>query len=963
MKKNHYFLLITWIILFCYSTITALIFQKLLLPLMPSLHAGHGLLNNDAIYFHSVAEKIATNIELYGWSLLTVWPDNPGASGNVSLLGILYYIFNSNDPSIILPVNAAIHAMSGVLMLLIATELWPGKIGKIGGIVSAIIFVTFPSTLNWYAQIHKDGYAIAGTLLAVYSWLRYINVDKSIKNYFSYFIGSMLGICLIIFVRPYNSIFLAVATGLWLFAYFIHIVIYKKWIFLKTYLLPSIFICLIFSLTALTVGISSSSSSNNYDEWSGQKSPADNSLCSNWNWKESSWLSSKLEKPIEMAARTRAGLVCNNYDAASNIDKNILPDNIIDVVRYLPKALLNSVFGPFPNMWLDNMSIVRFVGIFETLVLYLLIPGFFIALRRRLSTPILFCIVFGLTYFSIYGFTIANLGTLHRIRYPYIQLFMLIGILGTIYYLFQSKWLSLEARLSRFSNNITTSVGIGLKNNFIDETKYDAVRKKIMGGGIIVIVLTVITYLGFFIRDVLLARYYGLSDELDAFFIAMLVPMFIVNVFCQSFGASSIPVFMEALKKSEAEGQYMLSNLVMHISKYLFVICVVLALAGPFLLKIIGWSFPEDKYYLSLTLLYAALPLLFFSGVAILGNSILNARMHFSVPAVAQSIVPVFAILGLIVGHDTFGISSVLMGMVIGQLMNILLIEIYLRKESLSLIPSFKTDDSCINNKQLHILIISMIFMQSSVVIDQAMASTLDAGSIAALGLGIKIIFFITGIMSTVIAMVILPYFSHVIANEGSVKARRELSSVLAISISIGILISIFIYIVIPPIITKVFLGGQFVYENANTLTQIVRMGIMQVPFFACYYILARFSTALKNNKPVFMSALIGLLLNILLNYVLMQWIGVSGIALATSLSMLLSAIILLILVHKEGNVGWLDISFIGLSWMLYLTLMLCLYYSSYAGVVASAIPLTIILMVSAGSYKFIEPGFVRANG
>ena len=60
--------LILWIIFFCFSTSAALLFQKLLLPLVPSLHAGLGLLDGDSFRFHIVAVQLAEKIHNTGWS-------------------------------------------------------------------------------------------------------------------------------------------------------------------------------------------------------------------------------------------------------------------------------------------------------------------------------------------------------------------------------------------------------------------------------------------------------------------------------------------------------------------------------------------------------------------------------------------------------------------------------------------------------------------------------------------------------------------------------------------------------------------------------------------------------------------------------------------------------------------------------------------------------------------------------
>jgi hypothetical protein len=117
-----------WITLFCFSTIAGLLFQKLLLPLVPSLHGGYGLLTNDAVVFHHIAESIANDIHLNGWSFDVLWLDTPCMSGNIAILAVLYVLFGPY-PSLILPINAAFHALSGCTVVLYC----PGNMARTCG--------------------------------------------------------------------------------------------------------------------------------------------------------------------------------------------------------------------------------------------------------------------------------------------------------------------------------------------------------------------------------------------------------------------------------------------------------------------------------------------------------------------------------------------------------------------------------------------------------------------------------------------------------------------------------------------------------------------------------------------------------------------------------------------------------------------------------------------------------------
>jgi len=88
------------------------------------------------------------------------------------------------------------------------------------------------------------------------------------------------------------------------------------------------------------------------------------------------------------------------------------------------------------------------------------------------------------------------------------------------------------------------------------------------------------------------------------------------------------------------------------------------------------------------------------------------------------------------------------------------------------------------------------------------------------------------------------------------------------------------------------------------------------------------------------------MVINVILNYVLMQRMGVGGIAVATTLSMFCSASILLWMVHRQGNMPWVDVLFSGMVWVLFLTMMLCIYFQSYAGVVVSVIAMALALFM-----------------
>ena len=197
-----------WCVGFVYASLLALLLQKGVLPLIPALHAGHGLLSNDAIVFHNLAVEVAERIRMNGWS---EWRLYPNGWGNVGMLSAIYALFGP-EPAWFIPINAAAHVTGAVLIYRMGGRLCPGNAGMLGGLIAGIAFLTFPSALQWYGQNHKDAFAIAGTLLVLDAWLDLHSGQDVAWTGFMLLVGRVVfGAMLVGLVRPYFSVVLVCA--------------------------------------------------------------------------------------------------------------------------------------------------------------------------------------------------------------------------------------------------------------------------------------------------------------------------------------------------------------------------------------------------------------------------------------------------------------------------------------------------------------------------------------------------------------------------------------------------------------------------------------------------------------------------------------------------------------------------------------------------------------------------------
>jgi putative peptidoglycan lipid II flippase len=77
---------------------------------------------------------------------------------------------------------------------------------------------------------------------------------------------------------------------------------------------------------------------------------------------------------------------------------------------------------------------------------------------------------------------------------------------------------------------------------------------------------------------------------------------------------------------------------------------------------------------------------------------------------------------------------------------------------------------------------------------------------------------------------------------------------------------------------------GSFKAEDSAAVARVLTMYAMQIPFFVSGRVFYRFLIAARRTEIVFYCGALNLALDIILNVVLIRWLGVAGIALATSL-------------------------------------------------------------------------------
>ena len=938
--------LILWIVFFCYAVCMALIFQNVIVPNMGGGHGSGKLLANDAVHFDTVAWELALKVREYGWGVWHLYIDY-SAPGNVSILAVLYVVFG-HDPSVIIPINAGLHAFGGVLIFHLARTLANSRlVGIYTGIIAGTFFVIYPSSLSWYGQLHKDSYAIAGILLMLVIWLEVTIKSNDYKRGVLLVLGGVLSCVLIGIVRPYNlTMLFVVSAGALIIILLISLLKKRYYDLLNKSLVGICLMAVIFVGVILTkehagqLGRTVDSTS-----FSGGSISDPNRY---WEWHNTEWIPDRIEKYIATAARTRIHVINNDVreGAGSTMDAYKAPENVTEVLLYLPRAFQIAALAPFPSMWLEQTSAIKLLATGEMAIYYLCVFGVFFLLKYNRTPKVFVAIYFAVAFLTILGFTMANLGTLYRLRYAYFFILLTLGVLG---------WMTLlkeKGILSTLSEIIIGKKDKLAEGEFTSNPRSE--RKQALGSIVYVMSLTLIGFVGFFLRDILMAHQFGLGSELDSFFVALMVIMTIVTIFCLPLGTSFIPLFLsESKNKSTLCMQGLISGISGIIAVGLLLICSFLFLTAPYFLPLIIQGDNGEMVSRVHELIVYSLPLLFFSGSVVLGNAVLNAEGKVLTTSSAQIIVPVLTILTIIVLSNNYGVEIVILGMITGQLLNLLIVQARLQSIGYSLKPTFRgwKELPLIRlGTQYSPLVISALFISITLLVSTFLAMSLPEGAVSIFNLGNKVVLLITGLISVAITTVILPYFSSLIARDDLGTARRELSIFLSLITFIAAPISVVFFTFSEEIIGLIFALGDIEENGITKIARVMQYAVIQIPFFACNIFLLKFAIATRHVKAILWSALISLIVNIVASLFLMDVMGVAGIALAGTLSIILSTVLLAMSLVKYGHISLFDMAILLLNWLLFLTLAISINFNSFSGMVVTIFTYFILLLLYLGS-------------
>jgi putative peptidoglycan lipid II flippase len=202
-------------------------------------------------------------------------------------------------------------------------------------------------------------------------------------------------------------------------------------------------------------------------------------------------------------------------------------------------------------------------------------------------------------------------------------------------------------------------------------------------------------------------------------------------------------------------------------------------------------------------------------------------------------------------------------------------------------------------------ILLSLGAIQLNISVDNFFALSLGAGNTTALNLSWRVTNLPFGVFTVAIITVLYPLMSRQAASD-DVKGIKESFSLgvreigyMMMPATMGLVILSY------PIIKVLFEHGSSGSDDTLKISSILIFHSLGLVFFGLLMILNRVFYAFKNVKIPLIVASISIIINLVLDWILMRYMDVNGLALSTSLVALFNVVVLLIILRKKvGNLG-----------------------------------------------------------
>lgn len=407
------------------------------------------------------------------------------------------------------------------------------------------------------------------------------------------------------------------------------------------------------------------------------------------------------------------------------------------------------------------------------------------------------------------------------------------------------------------------------------------------------------------LRQVIVARAYGVGAELDAYNAANNLPDALFALISGgALAIAFIPVLTQARERGGRPALWALFSRVANLAFLTTAVCAgLLALfAEPLVRAVVVPGFAPAQQALVTDLMRLNLLATLVFSISGLVMGALQAEQHFLLPALAPLFYNLGQIAGVLVGQRLWGIYGLAWGTVAGAGLHLAIQLPGLARHEFKWTPELTVADAEVR-RVLRLMgprILTIAGFNLIFIVNDNLASGFPAGAVTALAYAWLLMQLPETVLGTAAGTALLPTLSELVTRGDQAGLKTLLRRALGILLILTVPIVIAAWFLLPLAVRLVFERGAFTAENTALVVQAARLMMLGLVGHSLKEVAARTFYAQQDARTPLITALINLAVFAALGLTLTPRWGFSALALANSVSFTLEAVLMIVILYRR---------------------------------------------------------------
>lgn len=402
-----------------------------------------------------------------------------------------------------------------------------------------------------------------------------------------------------------------------------------------------------------------------------------------------------------------------------------------------------------------------------------------------------------------------------------------------------------------------------------------------------------------FAEKLLLAYFFGTGPEVDAYLVAYSIPFSAFIVLRDVVEPAFLPVFLAAERRAEGLARRLFSTTGLLLVLLMGGLTAAGILLARPLIALAAPGFGEEQRVLAVRLLRLVMPALLFLTASSITTAVLHAQKRFALPAAAESC---FRAGSLLLLAMTGGVAGTAVGMTVGALSKLFLEVLGLSKYLSRLRPRLDLTGPVRQVGRLGAPLLAALALSLFVapLVENAFASRMGVGSVAALAYSRKIVETLTTIVPYALGLVLLPFSAEMAARQDAEGLAHLLTRALRGLVLLFAPVTVGLLVLREPFVRLLLERGAFSAASTGLTARPLLFYALALLPFGLEIVIIQFFFARQDTMTPVLADVASFVLNIVLILLLLEPAGLGGIALAAALAKAAKVVALLLLFGRQ---------------------------------------------------------------